>query len=498
MHLVIFIILVALFPNPHTHVMQWPLAWVYQIQSRKCADDSLQSVPSSNPGREPPQGKSGKSVRYVMPSEFSNFRRKLMDTSQQVSNLRSSISFKYDSINAILAGRSIDQLDGDEASKASRLMSEIEVLDLRVSNLEMNQPTSKPILDLGFEGGNIAGGKGKVFRNFGDQLQAVAKAGRGTSFDNRLTQVRAATGLSETVPSDSGFLVEPDFSREIIQSAFSGGNSIARLIRTIPLQSNGIKINAIAETSRATGSRWGGLQTYWAAEAGTITPSAPKFRRMELSLKKMVMLCYATDELLEDSTLLDQTVRTGFASEIAFTLDEAILSGTGVGQPLGIMNSNCLVSVTRAGAGAIAIADITGMWARSTSPENSVWFASSTILPTLFSMALTIGNAGVPVFMPAGGISGAPYNTLLGRPVLMTEHNPVLGTKGDLILFNPNWYTIAVKSTGLRIDTSMHVAFLTDQSVYRGIMRVDGQPTLNAAITPFKGSATLSPFVTLL
>ena len=28
-------------------------------------------------------------------------------------------------------------------------------------------------------------------------------------------------------------------------------------------------------------------------------------------------------------------------------------------------------------------------------------------------------------------------------------------------------------------------------------MRLDGQPTLNAPLTPFKGSATQSPFVTL-
>lgn len=420
-----------------------------------------------------------------------------METSQQIQNLRSSLTIKYDQINAILAGRSIDDLDGDEAMRANRLMSEIEVLDLRASNLEMNQPTSKPIFDF-FDGGNVAGSKGKIFRNFGDQLQAICKAGRGQSFDNRLTQVRAATGMGETVPAEGGFLLESDFSRDIIQSAFSGGNSVARLIKTIPLASNSIKINAIAETSRATGSRWGGAQTFWSAEAGTITPSMPKFRRMELSLKKMVMLAYATDELLEDATLLDQTLRTIFASEIAWTLDESIISGTGVGQPLGIMSSGCLVSVTRAGAGAIAIADITGMWARSTSPENSVWLASSTILPTLFSMALTIGNAGVPVFMPAGGLSGAPYNSLLGRPILVTEHNPVLGTKGDLILFNPAWYILAVKSSGLRIDTSIHVSFTTDQSVYRGVYRVDGQPALNVPIQPFKASAgTMSPFVCL-
>jgi hypothetical protein len=44
---------------------------------------------------------------------------------------------------------------------------------------------------------------------------------------------------------------------------------------------------------------------------------------------------------------------------------------------------------------------------------------------------------------------------------------------------------------------SVHVAFLTDESIFRFIYRVDGQPIWNAALTPFKGSNTLSPFVVL-
>ncbi|MGA2466859.1 MAG: phage major capsid protein [Thermodesulfobacteriota bacterium] len=415
----------------------------------------------------------------------------------QLQNLRNSINYKYDELVAIQNGRQISDLDGNEANRAARLMSEIETLDVRASNLELSQPTSKPIIDLGLEGGNIAGGKGKVFRNFGDQLQAVYKAGRQGVVDSRLLQVRAATGLSETVPSDSGFLVEADFSREIIQSALTTQSNIASLIRTIPLAGNSIKINAIAETSRATGSRWGGLQAYWLGEGATLIPSKPAFRRMELSLKKLCILCYATDEVLEDATLLDQTIRTGFASEIAFMIDDGILAGTGVGSLLGILNSACLVTQTRAVAATIGIADITGMWSRAVNPESSVWFASSTILPTLYQMPLTIGAAGVPIFLPAGGISATPYNTLLGRPIICTEHNGILGTKGDLILFNPNWYVLAVKSSGLRIDTSIHIAFLSDQQVFRGIFRVDGQPLLAGSITPFKGSLTLSPFVTL-
>jgi hypothetical protein len=44
---------------------------------------------------------------------------------------------------------------------------------------------------------------------------------------------------------------------------------------------------------------------------------------------------------------------------------------------------------------------------------------------------------------------------------------------------------------------SMHVAFLTDENVYRFTYRADGQLNWNAALTPKSGGATLSPVVTL-
>lgn len=40
--------------------------------------------------------------------------------------------------------------------------------------------------------------------------------------------------------------------------------------------------------------------------------------------------------------------------------------------------------------------------------------------------------------------------------------------------------------------------FLTDQSVFRFIYRVDGQPAVSQQLTPFKGTGnTVSPFVAL-
>jgi HK97 family phage major capsid protein len=156
------------------------------------------------------------------------------------------------------------------------------------------------------------------FESFGEQLIAVARAeSRGTPFvDPRLIQVRAATGMSEGVGQDGGFLVQDDFSKELLKRAYETGVLAAR-VKRIPISANanGLRMFGVDETSRADGSRWGGVQTYWADEAAQKTKSKPKFREMAMKLHKLVGLCYATDELLEDAVALEAIIREATESE---------------------------------------------------------------------------------------------------------------------------------------------------------------------------------------
>jgi HK97 family phage major capsid protein len=342
------------------------------------------------------------------------------------------------------------------------------------------------------------------FSSFGEQMAAVMRAGmRGGSVDPRLLNTRAAAGLSESVPSDGGFLVQQDFSNELLQDVFTTGVLASRVRRIgISGNSNSIKINGVDETSRAS-TRYGGIVGYWEEEAGTKTESKPKFRKIELNLKKLIGLCYATDELLDDASALEGVIRQGFTSEFGFLLDDAILNGTGAGQPLGILNSGCLVSVSKETgqrAATVVTENIVNMYSRlfAQSRPNSVWLINQNIEPQLFTMSLAVGTGGIPVYMPAGGLSGQPYGTLFGRPVIAIEQAASLGTVGDIIFADMNGYILAEKG-GIKSDMSIHVQFVTDQSVFRFVLRVDGQPVRASALTPYKGGAgsTQSHFIAL-
>ncbi len=174
--------------------------------------------------------------------------------------------------------------------------------------------------------------------------------------------------------------------------------------------------------------------------------------------------------------------------------------------PEGILNLDALVSVakeTDQAAKTILVENIVNMRARlwASGRTNSVWLINQDIEPQLHLMSLPVGTGGIPVYMPAGGLSGTPFDTLYGRPVIPIEQCSTLGTVGDIILTDLTQYIVGTRGT-LEGDMSMHLKFDYRQMAFRWIMEIDGQSRWASALAPFKGNATaskatLSPFIVL-
>lgn len=341
------------------------------------------------------------------------------------------------------------------------------------------------------------------FSGLGDYLQAVAKSSApGAYVDPRLLNPQAAAGANEMVPSEGGYLVGTQQSNELLQITRETGLLVSR-VRHIPIGAgfNSIKLPQINETSRADGSRFGGVQVFWTGEGEEKTASKPNFRGEALYLEKLTGLFYATDELLQDAVALESIARQAFASEFGFKLDDAIVRGTGAGMPMGILNSPARIAVAKESgqpAATIVAENIINMWSRLNAPSynRAIWAVNPAILPQLMTMSIAVGVGGVPVWMPAGGLAGAPNMTLMGRPLIPVEQASALGTEGDIILFDPEEY-IMIDKGGMQEASSIHVRFVYDETCFRWVLRTNGQPAWSTALTPANGSVTTSPFVTL-
>jgi HK97 family phage major capsid protein len=342
------------------------------------------------------------------------------------------------------------------------------------------------------------------FNHFGEFALAVRDACQpGKRPDDRLAVwTKAASGMGEVAGADGGFLVPPEFVEKLLQRVYAKNNLFA-MTDSYTVGSNTIVFPRSSETSRANGSRWGGVRAYWRDEGEQNTATKATFSRLQLTLRKLFVMINTSDELLGDAhgVALEQYLFRVASEEINFVVSDAIINGTGAGQPLGILNSDCLIAVAKEGsqtAATVNTTNIVKMWSRLWAPskQNAVWLIHQDVEPQLQTMTIGTGGTTLVAYMPPGGLSANPYATLMGRPVIPVEWCATLGTQGDIILADLRHYVTATRGA---IDAvmSIHLRFDYDESVFRFIFRVDGAPWWQAALTPYKGNNTQSCFVAL-
>jgi HK97 family phage major capsid protein len=316
---------------------------------------------------------------------------------------------------------------------------------------------------------------------------------RDAKLQAKLARVRNA--FSSTVPSEGGFLVPETLRSELLRVALE--TSIVRpRARVIPMETLRVPFPAVDSTSNVS-SVFGGIVGYWTEEGAALTASQASFGRIVLDAKKLTAYTEVPNELVSDSISSFQAfVDEIFPEALGFYEDYAFLRGSGVGEPLGVLNGSGLVTFDRAAGSAIAYADVVGMYARMLpqSLNRAVWIASIDALPSLSQM--TVSGATIPLWLTGGqAIEGIP-TSLLGRPLIFTEKVPGIAAAQCLSFIDFGFYLVGDRQV-MSAMSSPHFKFQNDQTAYRIIERVDGRPWLNSAITPKNNTATLSPYVTV-
>ena len=313
----------------------------------------------------------------------------------------------------------------------------------------------------------------------------------------------AAAGASANVPVDGGFLIGATRSNEIMKKVYEG-NEIVSKCKTFEVgqYSDSFEIPYVEDNSRVAGSRFGGLRAYREGEVDTPTSTKPATGLWECRLSSLKSLVYITERMMEDAPAIESLVMELMPEEFQFKLTDEILNGTGGVQCKGIIGDPATVSVAKESGQAattLLAQNIMKMYSRcwGRARSKAAWYYNQDVETELFQLSLNVGTGGVPVFLPANGLSGSPYATLFGRPMIPVEQCKTLGTVGDIILADFSEYAL-VRKGGLKSASSIHVKFLTDENTLKFSMRVNGKPKWKKVLTPASGSAnTLSPFVTV-
>jgi HK97 family phage major capsid protein len=315
--------------------------------------------------------------------------------------------------------------------------------------------------------------------------------------DERLSPLRATAGSDEHGEySDAygGFSI-PVGLLPGLRMLEPESDPTASMVTNVPMSSPTVEILARTDKDHTT-SVTGGFQVYRRAETQTQAASRCKIEKVKLSAHTLYGVSYATEELLSDSPIsFAAMIQQGFGQEVAAAVFNEKLRGTGTGEFEGILNSPCLVTVSKESGQAAATINydnLIKMLARAWRPK--MWLANYDTIPQLAKIAFVSGTQGVPFWMGSAR-EGIPAQ-LLGLPIYFTEFCETLGTKGDLLLCNWSEYLVGTLE-GVRTAESMHVRFLENERTFRVTTRNDGRCWWRSALTPKKGANTLSPFVAL-
>lgn len=392
------------------------------------------------------------------------------------------------------------ELTADEQSSYDAAMTEIKELNAAIEREQavIEAERTAPAIP----NGAITGGRPRQeddpqrgFASYGEYCRAVANVSMHRGMDERLKYRGAAPSTygGEDTGADGGFAVPPQYSRDIWQLSLEQGSYLP-LTDNMPIEGNSLVFPSDETTP------WGtdGVRAYWEGEAEAATATKPKLAPNSMRLKKLMALVPVSDELLSDSSAMPAYLASKTATSIRWKTNEAIINGTGVGQPLGITVGGGLVvqakesSQTAATINANNVAKMHGRLLRV--GGNVVWL----IHPDAFNQIITMTVGDSPIWTPPqAGFKGAPDGFLLGRPIDLSENCQTLGTQNDILLVDFKGYRTITKSSGIETATSMHLYFDAGATAFRATFRIDGQPIVKTAVSPAKGSSTRSPYVTL-
>ena len=344
------------------------------------------------------------------------------------------------------------------------------------------------------------------YKRYGEFLSDVIAGSKPNAPKAVRERLAPTTYGSEGVSEDGGAAVPPEWRQTITEKLQSEDSLMARCDQTTT-SSNHVKQPVDFDEDW---NNTDGIRVFWRGEAAQMTQSKPKLDMVENPIEEQYALVPLTSELTQDAGSLESMVGRKAPRKMMFNMNLKIIQGSGAGEPLGLINSDALISVAKEGsqvADTVVAANISKMWARLYAPSrrNAVWLINQDVEPQLDKLShpgvdntgAAVTGWGTQLYWPPGGLSATPFGTLKGRPVIPTQACATLGDLGDIILADLSQYWIAMRDSGVQADMSVHLWFDYNVNAFRFIFRVGGTPWWPGTLTARAGSATYSPFVAL-
>lgn len=343
-------------------------------------------------------------------------------------------------------------------------------------------------------------------RSWGQFMHAVLDphdSGPRQFIANVMTRMQNA-GFAERVPSEGGFLVPEVLRSQVL--AYLTSAIVRPQAMVLPMAGLKLPVPNLDNPAQNSGTQaLGGLTWAWTEEGTPVTASAPAFGITEMEARKAAALLQnVPNELVEDAAgafgdFLARVVALGYQ----WFEDDAFISGTGAGEPQGILSAPCAIQVDRAVSSAVQGIDVVNMYKQlhpeSKRGDTACWLVSDSAFAQLLDITVTVGAATSGIASTSMWLSWSEASRcwmMLGQPLYPSDHLPAVGTTGDVVLADLAHYLIGDRLTMTIERSAKGTGFASDTSSFRVRSRLDGRYWIQSPTTTEAGQA-VSPVVIL-
>lgn len=277
--------------------------------------------------------------------------------------------------------------------------------------------------------------------------------------------------MSEGVAAQGGYLVRPSVERQIVATR-EQDNVLRALCSKLNVTTNEISLDQLTLATTAG----------WVAELAQ-KPEGTSMTLASVSASVFTAAGLATisNQLLADSNpAVDRLVTADLAKRLVALEETAFLTGSGVGQPLGILNTPGVQTVNAdtpgnpAADGAL-IDEILDAIALVQSEHGNP--TAIVMHPRTWTRIIKARDAQGLYIIGGGSIGDGPSTTssLLGYRVVLSNRIPTnlgAGTNESRVIVGDFSEALILDRQGITVDESPHVYFTSNQTVFRAEQRV--------------------------
>ncbi len=293
------------------------------------------------------------------------------------------------------------------------------------------------------------------------------------------TPIQMTNADANTMTEDVGAVIPNTIMNRIVEKMEKAGNILARVTPTY--YKGGVTVPTSSAKPTATWTTESGTTDKQKKPTGSIVFS---YYKLKVQVSVSIMVANVTMDIFES------TLANNISEAIIKALETAIIKGTGIGQPKGVLAeepiADQVVSIT---VGNKITWDIL-CEAEGKLPaayDNAVWCMNKkTFMSQIWGMVDTTGQ---PIARVNAGTSGKPEYSILGRPVEFSEDVKAFVINIDAedtvaFIFRFEDYML---NTNMNVTITRYTDHDTDDEITKAIMLADGKVIDKNSLVVLKG-----------